>query len=134
MVIKFLLMVTMTLVMVRLGMAIAKFGYHDGLLSAAAQRAVMENQAGYPARESEISTGKFYLCDVSLQDQWPDRTNYFLVLQEMVPNGKYWKIIPGQKRLFQVSRSVSRGLIYRAERANGITALIPVDGLPPKED
>ncbi|MBI2475996.1 MAG: hypothetical protein HYV67_02025 [Candidatus Taylorbacteria bacterium] len=86
---------------------------------------------GYPAPENGIVAGKFYQCEASIQETWPDRINNFLVLQEMVPNGKYWKIIPGQKRLFQVSRAVGHdGMVYLAQKTNGAVSLKPMDKLP----
>lgn len=114
--------------------AIYKQANREGLAKVAAQKALVESLSGYPAPESEITSGKFYSCEAAIQESWPGRTNCFVVLQEMIPNGKYWKIVLGQKRLFQVKNPVGRStLIYRAERTNGVTSLTPVGASPSPE-
>lgn len=88
-------------------------------------------KVGYPAPESEIVAGKYYFCDASLTDQWSDRVLNYLVLQEMTTDGKYWTILVGKKRLFQVNSTVPSSQFYLAERSNGILALKRIGPVPP---
>ncbi len=81
---------------------------------------------GYPASESDIIAGKFYFCEASIVDQWPDRNEKFMLLQEMARDGEHWKIVPGQKRLFRVSQTVEPRSIAEAERTNDILSWKPI--------
>lgn len=85
---------------------------------------------GYPAPENELVVGKYYQCDALTADEWPDRTEKYLVLQEMIPNGEYWKMVRGNKRLYRTDMTAVQGLVYRFEKTNGTPALKPVNAIP----
>ncbi len=118
-----------------LAIAFYEITYREGAADIAAQKvAVDKYYSGYPAPESEIISGKFFSCEAAIQESWRDHTNCFAVLQEMVPSGQHWKIVPEQKRLFQVQNPVGRSsLIYLAERTNGVISLKPVGTSSPPE-
>lgn len=86
---------------------------------------------GYPASEDEIVSGKFYQCYAAMMDMHPFRTNCFVVLQEMTPNGALWRMVETEKRLFSVKNSLQTGIVYQAERKEGVLALVPKATLPP---
>jgi hypothetical protein len=86
--------------------------------------------SGHPAPESQLVVGKYYQCDSLTADEWPDRTEKYLVLQELVPNGKYWKMVKGNKRLYRTDMPAVQGLVYRFEKTNGTPTLRPAGAIP----
>lgn len=72
---------------------------------------------GYPASEEQIVGGKFYYCNASIVKIYPNRTNLFVVLQEMTPNGSRWQTTD-INRLFKlgIERYIEVNAIYEASR------------------
>lgn len=70
------------------------------------------NYSGYPAPESLLVAGGFYYCSFSLVEIRPDRTNYFAVLQQMVPNtNEMWRAT-NTNRFFELPQALTQGAIY----------------------
>lgn len=72
----------------------------------------VKNFAGYPAPESQLVPGQFYYCNASIVEIRPARTNYFSVLQTMVPepNGT-WRAT-STNRFFELPQRLDGGTIY----------------------
>ena len=86
---------------------------------------LIASNLGYPAPESEIIPGRYYLCNFSIVDAHPTSTNYFAVLQESAPTTNAVAIL-GSNRLFTLPQALSGGTLYLAGKGSSNIVYHPI--------